>query len=1306
MSTPTSELSALRARLDSLALADAHRLGRRLEGIRKSRNRDRRAAVMASVAAGVTAAEIAAQRRQSATPHLDYPTELPISQAHDDIVATLRAHQVVVLAGETGSGKTTQLPKMLLELGYGRRGYIGHTQPRRIAARSVAERLADEMQTEVGGIVGYAVRFTDQVGDDSLVKLMTDGILVTEIQRDPLLLRYDAIIIDEAHERSLNIDFLLGYLRALLPRRPDLKLVITSATIDPDRFARHFGDAPVLEVSGRTYPVQVRYRPPEPDADLVQALCEAVDELAAEGPGDVLVFLSGEREIRDAADALSDHLASGAASRRDPVEIVPLFGRLSAAEQHRVFATHTVRRVVLATNVAETSLTVPGIRYVIDAGTARISRYSQRLKVQRLPIERVSQASANQRAGRCGRTADGVCIRLYAEDDFDSRPAFTDPEILRTNLASVVLQMAALGLGPVEEFGFVDPPDTRSIRDGTQLLTELGALERAPGERSDQLTAIGRRLARLPLDPRLGRMVLEADRLGCVREVVVIAAALAIQDPRERPSDSEQAADAAHKRFQDPTSDLLSYLALWRHLREQQQAMSSSKFRRMCRAEFLNYLRVREWQDLVAQLRRVLGDLDVPVSSAPEDPDRLHQALLAGLLSHVGLRQRDTRDYLGARGARFAIFPGSGLAKTRPEWVMAAELIETSRLWGRQVARIDPGWLEPLAAHLVKRAYAEPHWERKQGAAVALETVTLYGIPIVVGRRLHLGRVDPAAARDLFIRQALVEADWDTRHHFHRDNQALRREVEALEARTRRRDIVVDDEDLVAFYDERIPADVVSGRHFDTWWKDERHRRPDLLDFNRDLLLREDADAVDPGEYPDTWTMGESVLPLTYAFDPGDRRDGVTVDIPLALLPHVHAAGFAWQVPGLRLELVTALLRSLPKPLRRQLVPAPDHAARLVARLPPDTGPAALLGALSDELRRSTGVLVPPEAWDLDALPEHLRLTFRVIDDDGAEIAAGQDLPRLHDELRPRLRATLTEAAAGLERSGMTSWDLTEGLPRTISRTRAGHTVTGYPTLVDEGSSVAVRVTESESLQGAMMLRGTVRLLRLTIPSPLAPVVRGLDNTDKLALGHQPYASVPALLEDCADTATARLIDQHGGPAWDAAGFARLRDAVRADLVPATEALVSTVLRVLVDARTARVRLTDLTASSLTAVRDDIGWQLDDLVADGFVSATGWQRLDDLARYMRGVVVRLDRLATDPRRDLARLDELHGVLADYDLARDSVPADGPLPATLVEARWLIEELRLGLFAPSVRAAPGVSAKRIRRTLSPRPAGRS
>ncbi len=1295
MSTPPPTVAQLRGRLPALTLADEHRIGRRLEGLRRQRNPAKREQALRRLGTDVDAAERRMAHRAGVQPHLAYPEELPVSQAHDELVAALRDHQVVVVAGETGSGKTTQLPKMLLELGRGRRGMVGHTQPRRIAARSVAERLAEEMQTEVGGTVGYAVRFTDEVSDDTMIKLMTDGLLVAEIQRDPLLLRYDAIVVDEAHERSLTIDFLLGYLRRLLPRRPDLQVVITSATIDPDRFAAHFDGAPVLEVSGRTYPVEVRYRPvDDPDADPVQALCEAVDELAAEGPGDVLVFFSGEREIRDAADALREHTQG----QRQPPEILPLYGRLSAAEQHKVFTSHAGRRVVLATNVAETSLTVPGIHYVVDTGTARISRYSQRLKVQRLPIERISQASANQRSGRCGRTSDGIAIRLYSEDDFDTRPEFTEPEILRTNLASVVLQMAALGLGELADFPFVDPPDSRAVRDGVQLLEELAALDARAGTTGDRLTDLGRRLARLPLDPRLGRMVLEADRLGCVREVVVIAAALSIQDPRERPADKQAQADQAHARFRDPTSDLIGHLKLWQHLRTEQRARSSSGFRRMCRQEFLHYLRVREWQDMVAQLRRVLDDIGVSMSSTADNPDLVHRALLSGLLSHIGQRQQETRDYLGARGARFAIFPGSALFKSRPEWVMAGELVETSRLWGRDVARIDPDWVEPLAEHLLKRSYAEPHWERNRGSAVALETVTLYGVPIVSGRRVQLGLTDPALARELFIRHALVEGDWDTRHRFFHANRELLADVEGLEDRTRRRDIVVDEQTLVDFYDERVPAEVVSARHFDSWWKQQWHRHPELLTFDRELLVRDEAD-VDPtswsSAYPDEWQVGEATLPLSYVFEPGDARDGVTVDVPLRLLHHLRAEDFAWQVPGLRLDLVTELIRSLPKPVRRQLVPAPDHAARVLPVLRPDDG--GLLTALAHQLLRTTGVQVSPADFDVRRLPEHLRLTFRVVDDDGREVAAGKDLPMLQDTLRERLRATLTDAAGDLERTGLRDWTIDE-LPRTVSSTRAGHTVTGYPALHDDGDSVSVRVLESEPARDSVMRAGTVRLLRLTMPSPLAPVVRGLDNRAKLALGHNPYGSVPALLEDAADCAVGHLVGEAGGPAWDAAGFAALRERVRADLVPATEQVVTQVQRILSEAHEARVRLAGLGASSLAAVRDDVEVQLDELMAPGFVGRTGWDRLPDVVRYLAGVRQRLDRLADDPRRDLARLDELLGVVTAYEQARDAVPPGAVAPAGLEEARWLIEELRLGLFAPGVRTARPASVQRVRRAL--------
>ncbi|CAM5742686.1 ATP-dependent RNA helicase HrpA OS=Streptomyces alboniger OX=132473 GN=hrpA PE=4 SV=1 [Streptomyces alboniger] len=899
----TPDLGALAPRLTELSLRDAHRLGRRLEGARRIRKPEARATVLAEIEAEVAKAEERMRARHGRVPAVSYPQQLPVSQKKDEIAAAIRDHQVVIVAGETGSGKTTQIPKICLELGRGVRGMIGHTQPRRIAARTVAERVAEELDTPLGEAVGWKVRFTDQVNPEAtFVKLMTDGILLAEIQTDRELRAYDTIIIDEAHERSLNIDFLLGYLAQLLPKRPDLKVVITSATIDPERFSRHFGDAPIVEVSGRTYPVEVRYRPlleedgEDSDRDQITAITEAVEELMGEGKGDILVFLSGEREIRDTADALEK-------KKFRFTEVLPLYARLSHAEQHRVFQQHTGRRIVLATNVAETSLTVPGIKYVIDPGFARISRYSHRTKVQRLPIEPISQASANQRKGRCGRTSDGICIRLYAEDDFDARPEFTDAEILRTNLASVILQMTAAGLGDIEKFPFIDPPDHRNIRDGVQLLQELGALDPAEKDPRKRLTQTGRKLAQLPVDPRLARMVLEADKNGCVREVMVIAAALSIQDPRERPADKQTQADQQHARFRDETSDFLAYLNLWRYVREQQKERGSSSFRRMCKQEYLNFLRIREWQDIYTQLRTVAKQMGIHLNEDDAAEQSVHVSLLAGLLSHIGMKdvkEGAKNDYLGARNAKFAIFPGSALFKKPPRFVMSAELVETSRLWARVNAKIEPEWVEPLAEHLLKRTYSEPHWEKDQAAVMAYEKVTLYGVPIIAQRKVNYGRIDPETSRELFIRNALVEGDWRTHHKFFADNRRLLSEVEELEHRARRRDIVVDDDTLFDFYDQKVPEHVVSGAHFDSWWKRKRHEQPDFLDFEREMLIRESAEAVTKADYPDSWRQGPLKFRVTYQFEPGADADGVTVHVPLQVLNQVTDEGFDWQIPGLQ----------------------------------------------------------------------------------------------------------------------------------------------------------------------------------------------------------------------------------------------------------------------------------------------------------------------------------------------------------------------------------------------------------------------
>ncbi|RLV01583.1 ATP-dependent RNA helicase HrpA [Streptomyces griseocarneus] len=1310
-------LADLAARLPELSLRDAQRLGRRLDGARRIRKPEARSAVFAEIAGEIEQAEARVASRRASVPAVTYPDQLPVSQKKDEILAAIRDHQVVIVAGETGSGKTTQIPKICLELGRGVRGLIGHTQPRRIAARTVAERVAEELRTPLGESVGWKVRFTDQVSPNTHVKLMTDGILLAEIQTDRELRAYDTIIIDEAHERSLNIDFILGYLAQLLPRRPDLKVVITSATIDPERFSRHFGDAPIIEVSGRTYPVEVRYRPlleedsSDSDRDQITAICDAVDELRREGDGDILVFLSGEREIRDTADALEKKFTRAGGALAQSTEILPLYARLSHAEQHRVFQRHSGRRVVLATNVAETSLTVPGIKYVIDPGFARISRYSHRTKVQRLPIEPVSQASANQRKGRCGRTSDGVCIRLYSEDDFLSRPEFTDAEILRTNLASVILQMTAAGLGDIERFPFIDPPDRRNIKDGVDLLHELGALDPQEKDHRKRLTPLGRKLSQLPVDPRLARMVLEADTNGCVREVMVIAAALSIQDPRERPSEKQAQADQQHARFKDETSDFLAFLNLWRYVREQQKALSSSAFRRMCKSEFLNYLRIREWQDIYAQLRTVAKQMGVHIAEEDAPEDRVHQSLLAGLLSHIGLKDTEKNEYLGARSAKFAVFPGSALFKKQPRWVMSAELVETSRLWARVNAKVEPEWIEPLAAHLVKRNYSEPHWEQKQAAVMAYERVTLYGVPIVAQRKVNYGRIDPETSRELFIRNALVEGDWRTHHQFFHDNRKLLGEVEELEHRARRRDILVDDETLFDFYDQRLPEHVVSGAHFDSWWKHKRREEPELLNFEHSMLINENAEAVTKDDYPDAWRQGRLKFKVTYQFEPGADADGVTVHIPLQVLNQVSAEGFDWQIPGLREDLVTELIRSLPKPIRRNYVPAPNYAKAFLERAVPLQEP--LTTTLSRELKRMVGVPVEPADFDLGKVPDHLKITFRIIDERKRKIAEDKDLEALRLRLKPKTQAAITRAfeqaavsggtagqgeggaARGPEqRSGLTRWTIGT-LQRTFETRRAGQPVKAYPALVDEGASVAVRLFDTEEEQREAMWRGTRRLILLNLPSNPAKFAQDkLSNQQKLALSRNPHGSIQALFEDCVSGAADKLIAAHGGPAWDEESFRKLFDAVRADVVDATLDTIRRVQEVLAAWQACERRLKATTSPVLISSLTDVKEQLAELIRPGFVTAHGVRRLPDLLRYLVAADRRLTQLPTNAERDRARMAKVKEMQDEYAWLLEQFPTGRPVSQEVREVRWMIEELRVSYFAHALGTAYPVSDKRI------------
>ncbi|CAN5377430.1 ATP-dependent RNA helicase HrpA [soil metagenome] len=1308
---------------------------------------------------------------------ITYPPELPVSQRRDDIAEAIRDHQVVIVAGETGSGKTTQLPKICLELGRGMRGegaraggLIGHTQPRRIAARSVAERIAEELGTRIGepdSIVGYQVRFTDRTTRSGRVKLMTDGILLAELQRDRQLTKYDTIIIDEAHERSLNIDFLLGYLKRLLPRRPDLKVIVTSATIDVQRFAEHFADAsgtpaPIVEVSGRTFPVEVRYRPlidvAEDDdegetvvRDQTEAIVEAVKELSAEGPGDVLVFLPGEREIRDTADALAP-LAETRGGRAG-IEIVPLYSRLSAAEQHRVFAPkqgNASRRVVLSTNVAETSLTVPGIRYVVDTGVARISRYSVRTKVQRLPIEPISQASANQRSGRCGRVAAGIAVRLYAEEDFDGRPEFTDPEILRTNLASVILQMASLSLGDIARFPFVEPPDKRNVQAGVQLLEELGAVTtgivpdenqgnrrgkrdlrqglsrrggRKPVQDGPQLTQVGRRLARLPMDPRLARMIIEAERLGCVREVIVIAAALSLQDPRERPAEQRAQADQQHARFKADASDFLTWLNLWRYLREQQRELSSSAFRRLCKREYLNYLRVREWQDFESQLRQVCKEMKLEIGRPADlpDADGIHQALLSGLLSHVGLleeREKDSRgkagggqgrrpmrEYLGARGTKFAIFPGSGLARQPPAFVMAGELVETSRLFARQNAAIKPEWAEIIGSHLVKRTYSEPHWSKKRASVMAHERVLLYGVPLVADRLISFGKVDRAFSRELFIRHALVYGEWSTQQKFFSRNRALLDEAAELEHRARRSDIVVDEHTIGDFYDARIGPEVVSGAHFDTWWKKARRDTPDLLTFDLDMLTHETAAPVAETDYPTSWQgSGEGLtFPISYHFEPGATDDGLTIDVPVATLNQIGDDDFSWNVPGLRHELVTALIRSLPKPLRVALVPAPDRARDFLAATP--AGQEPLLDALERWCRATTGVVVPRDAWDWSKIAQHLRPTYRVVDDTGAEQARGKDLEALKAPLRPQFAQALAEVAddSGLTRSGETAWVFGD-LPPAITQRRAGHEVTAHPALLDEGDTVGLVVVGSAEEAAARHRLGVRRLLTLAVPDPRLDARDerngGLSTRDKLALVASPYAGAGALLADCRAAVLGDLVDSRPEVRDEQTFTALVAEATR-DHEAAVRATLADVIVVLARWRAADKALAGRAEMAQLPALTDMKAQLARLVGDGFVGEAGASRLRRVPVYLRALEQRrakLDEGGGATQRDRLLHDQVAQLQEAYLHRIDALPEGQPPGEALRRVRWMLEEFRVSLWAQQLCTDGPVSDQRIRKAL--------
>ncbi|EJN6711454.1 ATP-dependent RNA helicase HrpA [Vibrio vulnificus] len=1285
--------ASLRKALSQCLIKDRFRLSKRIAGASKINKESARNAVFDEIALDIAKSMMEVEQRSRHQPKIEYPEILPVSQKKDDIADAIAHHQVVIVAGETGSGKTTQLPKICAELGRGKFGLIGHTQPRRLAARSVANRIAEEMETQLGDFVGYKVRFNDQISENTQIKLMTDGILLAEIQHDRFLNQYDTIIIDEAHERSLNIDFILGYLKELLPRRPDLKVIITSATIDPERFSNHFGGAPIIEVSGRTYPVETRYRPlggeTEDDRDQLEGIFDAVDELCDEGLGDILIFMNGEREIRDTADALAKR-------KLKDTEIVPLYARLSAGEQNKIFQPHTGRRIVLATNVAETSLTVPGIKYVIDPGTARISRYSYRTKVQRLPIEPVSQASANQRKGRCGRVQEGICIRLYSEDDFNSRPEFTDPEILRTNLASVILQMTALGLGDIEAFPFVEAPDKRNILDGVRLLEELGAINSNAKDPKKRLTAVGKQLARLPIDPRLARMVLEAPRLGCLKEVMIIAAALSIQDPRERPSDKQQSADDKHRRFYHEDSDFLTFVNLWNHIQKQQKALSGNQFRRQCKDDYLNYLRVREWQDVYFQIHQSMREMEFKLNSEPGSYDAVHSAILTGLLSHIGMKDQEKNEYHGARNARFHIFPGSGLFKKQPKWVMSAELVETSKLWGRIIAKIQPEWIEPLAKHLIKRSHSEPHWSKKQAAVMAYEKVMLYGIPIVPKRLVNYGNIDASVSREIFIRSALVEGDWETKHAFFKQNRKLLLEVEELEHKSRRRDILVDDEELFQFYDQRVGTEVVSGRHFDTWWKQASKKEPELLNFEKEMLFKGDASHVTDLDYPNFWHQNGLKLKLSYQFEPGDDSDGVTVHIPLPILNQIDPAGFDWQIPGLRHELVVSLIKSLPKTLRKNFVPAPNYADAFLSRVTAMEMP--LLDALEKELRRMTGATVLREDWKLDQVPDHLKVTFRAVDERNRKLKEHKDLHELKESLKEKVQETLSKVADDdIEQQGLHTWSFGE-LPQVYQQKRGGYQVKAFPALVDNKDSVEIKLYETEQEQISAMQAGQRRLILLNVPSPIKYLHANLPNKSKLGLYFNPYGKVLDLIDDCIACGVDKLIEEQGGLVWEPEKFEALKEHVRAELGDTVVDIAKQVETILTTAFNINKKLKGKIDFTMAFALSDIKAQIEGLIFKGFATECGWKRLPDILRYMKAIERRMEKLPIDPNKDRLHMLKIESVVKDYKELLNKIPKGLAVPENVKEIRWMIEELRVSFFAQQLGTPYPVSDKRVKNAI--------
>lgn len=1275
--------------VDVCMAADQHRLRRRVRPLVGRKTDD---VEVLKLLEQIERSALIRRGRIEKCPKPEYPSDLPVVQARDEILEAIHAHQVIIVCGETGSGKTTQLPKICLEAGRGTAGLIGHTQPRRIAARTVAARIASELNTTVGEAVGFKIRFSDQVSERTYVKLMTDGILLAEVRQDPFLSQYDTIIIDEAHERSLNIDFLLGYLKQLLPRRPDLKLIITSATIDPQRFSDHFDGAPILFAEGRSHPVELRYAPlvAEDDDDeseetgMPKAIVEACDTLLQERQQDILIFLSGEREIREMADVLSRQSSHRRAFRG--VEVVPLFSRLSNAEQNRIFQTHTQKRIVLATNVAETSLTVPGIRAVVDTGVARVSRYSVRSKVQRLPIERVSQASANQRMGRCGREAPGICIRLFSEDDFDARVEFTEPEILRTNLAAVILQMTAMKLGKIDDFPFVEAPESKFVNDGYRTLQELAALD---GKR--QLTPIGSRLSRLPIDPRLGRMLLAAADEGSVNEVLTIVSALSIQDPRERPFDKRQAADELHAEFNHESSDLLTWLNLWNFVQVQKSNLSGSRFRKMCRQRYLSAIRILEWMDVRRQLERLCKELKLPISTTEAAEDNTHRALLSGLLANVAVKT-DKQDYLGCRNRHLAIFPGSGLFKRGPKWIMSAEIAETSKLFARQVGAIQPEWIETLGEHLLQYSYRDAHWQRKQGTVGAWAQSTLYGLIINPKKRVNYARINPAESRQIFIRDALVGGDLQTKGDFHRHNLALLDEVSALEDKSRRRDIVVDPEELVRFYDAMIPEEVCTAASFESFRASYEAEHARGLYFSRDMLFADDAVDVSDSDFPNQLEMAGMVLPLKYHFAPGEAEDGVTLMCPVEVLNRVQEARCDWLVPGMIEEKIALLIKALPKHQRRNFVPAPDFARAAVDAMTSGEGP--LTSALSRQLLRMTGVEVPQDDWDSSSLPPHLKMRFEVIADDGAVLNSGRNLKTLQAEYLSAVEDTLLQFSDdSIERESVTDWNFGD-LPESVDIEKNGVTMQGYPALHARDGAVGIKLFADEAAARTAMPLGVRALFRLVLKDEIKYLQRKLPNINELALRFTPFGNKQVLIDDIVNASIDETFLKHHELPRTRDAFEATLTAERAALVGNANEICDILTQVMERYRQIARRVEGNIALSWVEAVRDIKDQVSQLLYPGFVSATGLVRLRRLPTYFQAMDRRVDAIDLAPDKDRRRRAELLPVWEAFKALPESRRDDTDYVQARHALRWAFEELRVSLFAQDLGTQEKVSVSRL------------